>query len=43
MVIHTFRYEELGILGPSVIALGQTDLFFAKWFAMRGSSTLLAR
>src|SRR5262249_40372708 len=36
-------HQKLGILGPAVESLGETDLVVAEWFAMSFRSVLLVR
>jgi len=43
MVIDAVWHEELRVLGPSIVAFGKTDLFFAKRLAMRIGCVLPVR
>ena len=43
MFLHAFRHQELGVFRPSVVALGQPDLFFAEGFAMGFAAVVLVR
>src|SRR5262249_47682213 len=43
VVIDSVGNEELRFLGPSVVALGETHLFFTERFPMRGCRALLVR
>ena len=38
---HTFGYEELGVFRPTVVALGETNFFFAERFAVRVAAVVL--
>src|SRR5439155_3587944 len=43
MLVHAVRDQELGVLGPSVKTLGETDLVLAQWLAMGLGRVLLVR
>ena len=44
VLAHSVRHKEFTILGPSIVALGQPDLLFAKRLAMsRGAIFLMRR
>src|SRR6202521_1010731 len=43
MFINTIRHEELRVLGPSIVALGKTDLFFAKRISVGVGAVLFVR
>src|SRR5712691_13217257 len=40
---NSLGHQELGVLGPVVISLSQSDLLFPKWFAMRPVRILFVR
>ena len=43
VLAHAVGHEELGVLGPAVVALGQPDLFLAQRLAVRRAGVLLVR
>ena len=43
MLVDAVGHEELGVLGPSIAALREADLFVAERFAMGRRSVLLMR
>jgi hypothetical protein len=41
MVIDSLGYKELRIFRPSIVTLGEADLFLTERFTMRGGRSLL--
>ena len=43
MFVDAVRHEKLRVLGPTVAALGEADLFVSEWLAMGRGCVLLVR
>src|SRR3954451_7326158 len=43
MLAYAFRHEELRVLRPPIVALGETDLFLAKRLAVGSAGVVLVR